>query len=643
MLYQFFITLDYQIIGKGLLALLVLYILVILHAKKYLHTFHTVIMVFLLVPLFLLINYIFIESTVGDNGWLFVQLALFAGIYFISSLAGALIDIPKDNSFNLSVLVLFTYYVFNLLYILSGWSDFSFGRGGFIILPIILLLLLFLGSAIISILATSSRFYFQVLVVMSIIFSGFMIDAKNNYDLKEQIEHEQWEAEKKAEKIEEIRVKKANSKVEQVFQNLWNYEGSYSILAKKLSLIKNETKEIEIEKGAIALMLFLEDENFKELFDKNRPKIIHEMNSVGTILFKHYEPKSEKAYLRLFSMLQTYPHDYGEPLYNFFHYHNKLFTFKKFVKKGYYEVALIALEHNNHIYSITIKEYFTYAKQISDEKIREKAMIFIINEIDIYGGRTIDNLPRILINIIDEKGIEKYMALLIKKASSYDYEYENMRGWSWHNNSKVKNEYIGMYRYLGAEHPLIKALYKDIKDFYLKNMKESSLVLDVNESHLLDTSWTNNRCDFESRFEQDGKVHYTFYKEDYYFSSENKIYVTQDWYKDKKCTINMSSSKHEFYVRYKEIALDDNVSGLYGIRIEELDTWENSFANLKQKDAYFSLKENKLCFSKSIFTNSIETTQFDRNGNAFTSSYSGFRINEKASDEVAYENCLIRK
>jgi hypothetical protein len=551
------------------------------------------------------------------------------------------IDLLVDNYIvvNSIVLIVLSLYLFDCIYIVTGLSEMSFGRAGFIIVPIFMFIIYLVGLLVVYILIYS-RAYIYIFLIMLGSFGFFIVQEKFDYDIQQQLEHEQWEAEEKAEKLEEIRVKKANSRAEEVFKNLWNHEGSYLTLEKKLRQVKNETKEIEIEKGAIALMLFLEDEQFKKLFEDNKPKDIAEMNHLGSILFKHYELKNEKAYLKLFSILESYSHNYGDPLSNFFDYHYKLFSFEKFVKKNYDEVAFIVLKHKNHIYSITIKEYLNNAKQISNKKIRDKAIMFILNEIDVYGGQGMENLPIAVINILEEENIDKYMNILIKKVAYFPYD--SMEYWDDYYSEKVQSELIGMYNYLGENHPLIKSFPKEMKEFYFKNIPTDRSSVNRENSRLQGYKWVLESCREEKTFDQNGKVFYIYTQEEYSFSNENKIYVKEKLYKDKACKVQKNNNLNEYYVRYKELKSDNKEDGLFSIRIEEFDSSLDSFANYKKKDAYFSIKGKRLCFSKSIFVDEEKLIEVDNNGNRYTSIARGFHIDENKSDEIDYEHCLIK-
>ena len=645
MLTKFFSSLDYPIIVISLLGLLVFYVLVILHAKKYLNIVNKIVMILFAFPLYYLLHRIVTEPHALPE--LLSQFLLFAIIHFFVSLGGTLANIENfqfgsKNALKLSVLILTTYYLFNLIYLLFPWSDFSFGREGamMIILPYFILLSM-ISSFVMALITTSLKLHLQIFLMMLFIFIGLMVVEKHNYDIGEQIKQEQWEAEERAEKLEEIRVEKANSKAEQVFKNLWNHEGTYLILEEKLQQVKNETKEIQIEKGAIALMLFLEDKQFKKFFEENKPQNIADMNSLGSILFKHYELKNEKSYLKLFSILETYSHDYGEPLYKFFHYHYKLFSFEKFVNKNYDEVAFIVLKHKNHIYSITIKEYLNNAKQISNKKIRDKAIMFILNEIDVYSGRTIENLPTTVINILDEENIDKYMKILIKKV--FYFPYNSVEDWGGYNDDKVKKELIGMYNYLGKNHPLIKAFPKEMKEFYFKDIPVDRSSVNRENSRLQGYKWISESCREEKAFDQNGKVFYMYTQEEYHFTNENKIYVKEKSYRDRACKVQKNNNVNEYYVRYKELKSNGKDDELFSIRIEEFDSSMDSFAGYQKKDAYFSLKDNRLCFSKSIFVKNKVIPLYTNEGIQIgKQTLNGFGIIENESDEIDYEHCLGR-
>jgi len=641
---EFFSSLDYELITKSLLSLLVFYVLVLLHAKKYLNIVNKIVMILFAFPLYYFLHRIVTEPSLMPG--LLSQFFLFAIIHFFASLGGILANIENfqfasKNAFKLTVLILATYYMFNLVYIFFPWSDFSFGRAGFIIVPIVFVLIFIVSSIIIAVIVTSPKLHLQVFLMMIFIFIGLMLDDKYDYDIQEQIKQEQGEAKKKAEKLEEIRVKKANSKAEEVFKNLWNHEGSYSILEKKLRQVKNETKEIQIEKGAIALMLFLEDEQFKKLFEDNKPKDIDEMNHLGSILFKYYELENEKAYLKLFSILETYPHDYGEPLSKFFDYHYKLFSFEKFVNKNYDEVALIVLKYKNDIHSSRIKEYLSYAKQISNKEIRDKAIMFILNEIDVYGGRSLETLPITVINILEEENIDKYMKVLIKKVSNFPYD--SMEYWTRYDDERGKNELVAMYNYLGEKHPLIKSFPKEMREFYFKNVSKNKKIkiIPTDNQKLRNTHWVESRCHTETRFDNNGNVHHSYFKESYHFALDNKIYISEDNYDDSECKLKQDNYTHQYYREYKEIETLGKSSDLYEIRLDAFYGDAKSFSDFKHKDAFFDLREDKLCFSKSIFTKKEQITESDNNGNLFTSHVRGFYIDDNKSDEIDYENCLI--
>ncbi len=266
----------------------------------------------------------------------------------------------------------------------------------------------------------------------------------------------------------------------------------------------------------------------------------------------------------------------------------------------------------------------------------------ILNKVDIYLGSSYDKytlalLDDVILLLINEPKIDNYLIILEEKLVNLDANISQ-----WEYEQKENASFIGMYHYLGKNHSLIKTIPQPIKDFYLKdNKSEFRVVLDANKSHLLDTHWTDSSCQVETYLNQEREPVFRYHKKDYHFTAENKIDITQNWYTDEECKNIEKDSKDKFYVRYKEISVDDNRSNLYGIRIEEFANWVDSFDEFKQKDAYFTFEENKLCFSKSIFVKAIETTSFDDNGNAFTSTYSGIHIQENESDEVNYKNCMV--
>ncbi|MBU1668717.1 hypothetical protein KKC13_09875 [bacterium] len=645
MLSQFLSLFDFELIGKALLVLLVLYVLIILHAKKYLVIVNKGLMLLSLFPLIFYISLIFRSSEYpNDIQWIFAQIFLFLALHFVISLFAAItnmssFEITSKNSFKLSLLIFFTYYSFNLLYILSGLSSYEFGRARFIIIPIILYLLSALGLFIIAILVTSPKVFLKILILMLGIFTVFMFNAKHTYDEKEKIKYERHIAEREAEKLLDAKNERLNKEAKKVFDKLWNSKMNLSQIEEKLNMIEGETEKIKREKRAFYLMFSLQDEKYNKLLKENIPEYSEEFIHITSMMLEHYKVKNEEEYLKLFSLIQQYS---ANALDSLFLWEKERFVFKDLVTKNYDEIALIRLQYDR-MSSYDIKEYIKYAKYITNEQLREKAISIILNKVNIYLGSSYDNysislLDDVILLLSNELKIDNYLIVLRDKLVNLDANVSR-----WEYKQEEKSSFIGMYHYLGRTHTLIKAIPQPIKDFYLRdiNKSEYKVVLDENKSHLIDTHWKGNRCEVETQFNQAGDPLLSYYREGYHFTAENKIYVTQNYYKDKECKkIDKRVNKHEFYVRYKEISVDNNESDLYGIRIEEFHSWRKSFADFKQKDAYFSFKKHRLCFSKSIFSTGIEETSLDNNGNAFTFTYGGFHIQEDESDEVDYENCL---
>lgn len=428
-----------------------------------------------------------------------------------------------------------------------------------------------------------------------------------------------------------------------VLEQAWLSKDNYIQIKDDLNQILNDTKEIRREKSAIALMLFLKDKEFKDFFEENKPKKLNEFSKVVELLFKHYTPKNEEQYLQILSIVETYPYD--NSLDGFFSHYSNSFTFKKFVRKNYYNIALVALNYEKKIDSKNIDECITLANSIyNTDNIRKKVLKLILKKVDIYRSYgddkySIDVVDKIVFSLRNEDNLDEYLWILESKLQEFDYDYKH-----WQYRKDDKHIFNGLLKFLGEKHFFIKAMPTSLKEFYEDNSyrNKKTKIIPIDKQQLVNTHWTENRCHSQTQFDHNGDAHITYFKEIYHFGLDNKIYISDDNYINSKCKVKKDNDSHEYYREYKEIKTVGKSNDLYEIRLDEFNSFAKSFSDFKHKNAFFDFKGNKLCFSKSIFTDEEEKTISDSNGNLFTTQVRGFYIDENKSDEVDYKNCLIK-
>ncbi len=428
-----------------------------------------------------------------------------------------------------------------------------------------------------------------------------------------------------------------------VFEKAWLFKSNYMKIKNDLNRIKTNSKEIEQEKCAIALMLFLEDKKFEKFFEEYKPKKLNEFSNVVEVMLEHYTPKNEGVYFQILSIVQTYPYD--NVLDGFFSHYDTSFSFKKFVRKNYYNMALVVLKYENEIDSENISEFIALANSIYDDSdTRKKVLKLILKKVDIYRYRSygddkysLDIVDKIVFSLRNEDNLDDYLRILESKLKKFDYDYKY-----WEYKEDDKRIFNGFVKFLGKKHFFIKAMPTFLKEFYNDNIGTKIKIIPIDKQQLINTHWTENSCHVQTYFDNNGDIHFMYFKETYHFGVDNKIYIAEHNYKDSQCKLKNKDEAHEYYREYKEIKTVNKSNDLYEIRLEEFRSFAKSFSDIRYKDAFFDLSNNKLCFSKSIFTREKEKNESDKNGNTFTSHVSGFYIDESESDEVDYSNCLIK-
>lgn len=179
-----------------LLGLLVAYILVMGFMKKYLGIVNKGLMLFTLFSLLFYISLIFTNSENQNSfSWIFTFLAL----YFSVSLIGVLADLKSFSfisieSLKLSGLIFFTYHLFDLIYEYSPYGSEDFGREGALLMVMIVFVQFYILSlVVIAIIASSSKIFLQIFVLMLGIFILFMLNEKLIHDRQEELKYKQSE------------------------------------------------------------------------------------------------------------------------------------------------------------------------------------------------------------------------------------------------------------------------------------------------------------------------------------------------------------------------------------------------------------------------------------------------------------------
>ena len=158
-----------------------------------------------------------------------------------------------DNIVVKSILIMvLSIYMFDYIYLLSGLSQYPYGRGAFIVIPLFFGAIFISGLLIISIVIDSrvSTHIIYFFLIMLGSFGFFMFHEKQKYDIRQKIKAEKLENEakklekEKLEKARRLEVKRkieANKKVEKVFDRFWTYENKGARVFRELNQ-KNYTK-----------------------------------------------------------------------------------------------------------------------------------------------------------------------------------------------------------------------------------------------------------------------------------------------------------------------------------------------------------------------------------------------------------------
>ena len=558
------------------------------------------------------------------------------------------IDLLVDNYIvvNSIVLVVLSLYIFDCIYIVTRLSEVSFGRAGFIIVPIFMFIIYLVGLLVVYILIYS-QVYIYIFLIMFGSFGFFIVQEKHDYDIQQQLKYEQREVEEKAEKLEKEKKIKVNEESKKIFNRLWNHENNLSLIVEELNKMSYETEQIKEEKAVLALMLYFKDEKYKDFFEKNKPTSDYVIREVASKFVRHYELKSEEEYLKLFSILSSYNTGHTNVLRDFLkHNEEHRFSFRKLNLNNHTKMAYVVLENAVRIDSYNILELISDARFIyKDAKAREKAIKFILTKVDLSEGINFDHnsmrlLNRLIMELLSEDNFNQYIKILEEKVKTL--KENNSRKKYYKDDKKA---FIGMYRYLGKNHPLIEAIPRKIKEFYLKDEFPNSKEIEQNASLLLNTHWISEECQRLSFYNDSGVIIGSEYSlEIYYFSSNHKIYINQNRYKNSNCTDLYQKNSYPSFIHYKELQIDKKViKEVHAINIEIFDKRADSFADMKSKDAFFSINRNKLCFSKSIFVKN-KTVPIYTNDSTIQigkQTLDGFAIVENENDEIDDEHCLL--
>jgi len=173
---------------------------------------------------------------------------------------------------------------------------------------------------------------------------------------------------------------------------------------------------------------------------------------------------------------------------------------------------------------------------------------------------------------------------------------------------------------------------------------------------LQDNIWVSKYCEEVIIIDVDGIAHNVgSNKKSYQFTDDNQIYVGSNVYSDENCTeFTGRYAPEQLYSRslnyYDMGEIDTNNNYIkHGLRISlsegpiEIDDIKNGI----NKDAFYAIATDRVCFSKSIFAGApyVYEAGVDTNGNVYSSAYLGFFIDSLTdrTDEIDFENCLMKE
>lgn len=152
---------------------------------------------------------------------------------------------------------------------------------------------------------------------------------------------------------------------------------------------------------------------------------------------------------------------------------------------------------------------------------------------------------------------------------------------------------------------------------------------------LTDNTWIDYTCKVMSyAIDADGIVHNEYYTSIYRFK-DSYIDERIAYYSDNKCQLRLDNYGDR-NITYYDLGLENtnNSYEVHKIRIE---------VDAQDKDAYYAISHDKLCFSKSLYSVKDSYTSSDLNGNIYTLYRSDIDIYPHRSDTIDYENCFIKK
>jgi len=393
-----------------------------------------------------------------------------------------------DNIVVKSILIMvLSIYMFDYIYLLSGLSQYPYGRGAFISIPLFLGAIVISGFLLISIVIDSrvSTHIIYFFLIMLGSFGFFMFHEKQKYDIRQKIEYEQREAEIKAEKLEneakkleKERIEKskrleakrkieANKKAEKVFDRLWTHENNLSLIVEKLDDIGYETEQIKEKKALLVLILYVKDEKYRSFFEINRPISAYSIHTITSKILKDYE-LTEDEYLKLFSIIRSYNKKFNsQTTFAYFVQYNKegKTLFRKLNRKNYTKASFVVLKEFD-IDLFNTFDLISDAEFISDAQAKDKAISFILEKMTIETEYSwMESIKRLVIKLQAQEEADKYMKILEKKLKNLKFNESQLR---CHYRGNKMN-FIELYHHLGKNHFLIKAIPQKIKEFYLRS------------------------------------------------------------------------------------------------------------------------------------------------------------------------------
>jgi len=173
---------------------------------------------------------------------------------------------------------------------------------------------------------------------------------------------------------------------------------------------------------------------------------------------------------------------------------------------------------------------------------------------------------------------------------------------------------------------------------------------------LEDNVWVSEACEDIVQIDNNSVVHIVGSdKKTYQFTDDNQIYVGSNVYSDENCTeFTGRYAPEQLYggsFNYYDMGeIDTNDQYIkHGLRISlsegpiKIDDIKNGI----NKDAFYAITANRVCFSKSIFTGVpyVYETTVDSNGNVISSTHLGFFIDSftDRTDEIDFKDCLVKE